>query len=110
MVIGTNTWEFVQGDPIPNSGGLGVVPVPVNQLYVHHLSGRVVLGQGSEGIRRSDVQVPFPDGYGTLSGDEGDASEYYSSSKYAYLICSVICLSNRCYSPKYPINSDLSYY
>lgn len=73
MVIGTNTWEFVQGDPDRE----GVTPVPVNQLYVHHLSGRTVLGQGSEGIRRSDVQIPFPDGYGTLSGDEGDAMIFH---------------------------------
>jgi len=77
VVVGTNTWEFVQGDPIPNSNGQGVTPVPVNQLYVHHLSGRVVLGQGSEGIRRSDVQFPFPEPYGTLTGEEGDAMVFH---------------------------------
>ena len=77
MVIGTNTWEFVEGDPTPNSGGMGVTPVPVNQLYVHHLSGRTVLGQGSEGIRRADVQIPFPEGFGTLTGEEGDAMIFH---------------------------------
>lgn len=30
-VVGTATWEFVSGDPVPDSGGLGgVTPVPVN--------------------------------------------------------------------------------
>jgi len=77
VVIDTATWEFVKGDPIPNSGGMGVVPVPVNQLYVHHLAGSVILGQGSEGIRRSDVQIPFPEPYGTLTGDEGDAMIFH---------------------------------
>ena len=59
VVVGTRTWEFVEGDPIPNSGGMGVIPVPVNQLYIHHLQGRIILGQGAEGIRRSEVDAPF---------------------------------------------------
>ena len=44
VVVGLRTWEFVQDDPVND----GVIPVPINQLYVHHLSGRVVLGQGTE--------------------------------------------------------------
>ena len=59
VVVGTRTWEFVEGDPILNSGGMGVIPVPVNQLYIHHLQGRIILGQGAEGIRRSEVDAPF---------------------------------------------------
>ena len=77
VVVGTRTWEFVSGDPIPNSGGRGVVPVPVNQLYIHHLSGRVILGQGSEGIRRSDVDAPFAAPYGSLTGDEGELMVFH---------------------------------
>lgn len=74
VVVGQRTWEFVSGDPVrDNSGGLGgVTPVPINQLYVHHLSGRVILGQGTEGIRRSAPDAPFAEPFGTLTGDEGD--------------------------------------
>jgi len=71
VVVGTRTWEFVSGDPIPGTVE-GVEPVPINQLYVHHLSGRVILGQGTEGIRRSEPDAPFPTPYGSLTGDEGD--------------------------------------
>ena len=35
VVVGTRTWEFVSGDPIPNSGGLGVEPVSVNQVIIY---------------------------------------------------------------------------
>lgn len=71
VVVGERTWEFVSGNLV--EGTLeGVEPVPVNQLYVHHLSGRVVLGQGTEGVRRSEPDAPFPIPYGALTGDEGD--------------------------------------
>mmetsp|Transcript_32797 Transcript_32797/g.96678 ORF Transcript_32797/g.96678 Transcript_32797/m.96678 type:complete len:894 (-) Transcript_32797:282-2963(-) len=71
VVVGERTWEFVEGDPKPRTLE-GVKPVPINQLYVHHLSGRVILGQGTEGIRRSEPDAPFPVPYGSLTGDEGD--------------------------------------
>ena len=71
VVVGERTWEFVEGDPTPGTLE-GVKPVPINQLYVHHLSGRVILGQGTEGIRRSEPDAPFPVPYGSLTGDEGD--------------------------------------
>lgn len=57
VVVGLRTWEFVQD--VPGAPFGTVEPVPVNQLYVHHLSGRVVLGQGTEGIRRSEPDAPF---------------------------------------------------
>jgi len=55
----------------PNGGDF-VSPVAQNQLYVHHLAGSVVLGQGNEGIRRSEPDSPFPDPYGIVTGDEGE--------------------------------------
>jgi len=57
VVVGLRTWEFVQD--VPGAPFGTVEPVPVNQLYVHHLSGRVILGQGTEGIRRSEPDAPF---------------------------------------------------
>ena len=42
--MGERTWEVVSGDPIEGTLD-GVEAVPVNQMYVHHLLGRVVLGQ-----------------------------------------------------------------
>lgn len=69
VVVGLRTWEFVQDVP----GSDEVLPVPINQLYVHHLSGGVVLGQGTEGIRRSEPDAPYPPPNAVLTGDEGDA-------------------------------------
>lgn len=46
VVVGTRTWEFVSSDPVDGTME-GVVPVPVNEMYIHHLSGSVVLGQVS---------------------------------------------------------------
>merc|ERR1712232_402025 len=84
VVVGQRTWEFVSGDPVileGEDGGIveitGVEPVPINQLYVHHLTGRVVLGQGTEGIRRSAPDEPFPYPYGALTGDEGDTMGFH---------------------------------
>ena len=50
VVIGQRTFEFVEGDPDSEEG---ITPVPINQLYVHHLSGSVVFGQGTEGVRQT---------------------------------------------------------
>jgi len=50
VLLGQITFEFVEGDP--DSEG-GITPVPINQLYVHHLSGSVVFGQGTEGVRQT---------------------------------------------------------
>jgi hypothetical protein len=36
------------------------------------LSGRVILGQGTEGIRRSEPDAPYPEPYGVVTGDEGE--------------------------------------
>lgn len=83
VVVGQRTWEFVSGDPTPpggagSGGGFGgVTPVPINQMYVHHLSGRVILGQGTEGIRRSTPDAPFVKPYGSLTGDEGDLMVFH---------------------------------
>eukprot|EP00808_Paulinella_micropora_P018126 g22576.t1 len=73
VAAGLRTWEFVEQDP---SGG-GVRPVNVNQLYIHHLSGRVVLGQGTEGVRRTAPDAPFPAPYALLTGDEGDSMGFH---------------------------------
>ncbi|KAL3942896.1 MAG: hypothetical protein SGARI_000109 [Bacillariaceae sp.] len=71
VLIGLRTWEFVQ-DVASEDGEMAVEPVPINQLYVHHLSGRVVLGQGTEGIRRSEPDAPYVEPYGVVTGDEGE--------------------------------------
>lgn len=68
VAIGQRTFEFVYD----NVDGEGVIPAPVNQLYVHHLSGRIVFGQGAEGIRQEAPDAPFPQPYTVLSGDEGE--------------------------------------
>lgn len=73
VAVGLRMWEFVQ----PSPDGEGYLPVPVNQLYVHHLSGRVVLGQGAEGIRRSKPDSPYPPPNAVLTGDEGDAMVFH---------------------------------
>lgn len=75
VVVGLRTWEFVQDVPGADDGS--VIPVPINQLYVHHLSGRVVLGQGTEGIRRSAPDAPYPPPNAVLTGDEGDAMIFH---------------------------------
>merc|ERR1719343_80873 len=76
VVVGQRTWEFVEGNPVDGTNE-GVTPVPVNQLYVHHLTGRIVLGQGTEGIRRSKPDEPFPFPYASMTGDEGDAMTFH---------------------------------
>jgi len=75
VVVGQRSWEFVQDVPGATDGS--IEPVPVNQLYVHHLSGRVVLGQGTEGIRRSAPDAPFPPPNAVLTGDEGDSMIFH---------------------------------
>lgn len=72
VLVGLRTWEFVMDTP---EGG--IEPVPINQLYVHHLSGRVILGQGTEGIRRSEPDAPYPPPYGVVTGDEGDTMIFH---------------------------------
>jgi hypothetical protein len=61
VILGTRMWEFVQGPEL--------APVYVNQLYVHHMLGDIIKGNGAEGIRRSDDDARFPSPYGKLSGD-----------------------------------------
>lgn len=72
--VGLRTWEFVAD--IPDGSG-DVVTVPINQLYIHHLAGRVVLGQGTEGVRQSAPDAPFPEPYGLITGDEGDSMVFH---------------------------------
>lgn len=75
VLVGLRTWEFVAD--IPGSANGEVEPVPINQLYVHHLTGRVVLGQGTEGIRRSEPDAPYPAPYGVVTGQEGDSMVFH---------------------------------
>lgn len=67
VALGQRSFEFV-------TGGFeeGIVPIPVNQLYVHHLSGNIVFGQGTESVRRDAPDGPFEEPYAIMSGDEGD--------------------------------------
>mmetsp|Transcript_9242 Transcript_9242/g.13475 ORF Transcript_9242/g.13475 Transcript_9242/m.13475 type:complete len:782 (-) Transcript_9242:237-2582(-) len=66
VLIGTRVWEFVQGD-------IGALePVYVNQLYIHHIAGSVVMGNGAENIRQSEEDAAFPLPFGMLSGDFSD--------------------------------------
>jgi len=74
VVIGQRTFEFVEGDP---DSELGITPVPVNQLYVHHLSGSVVFGQGTEGVRNTAPDAPFPKPYGLFSGEDGNTMIFH---------------------------------
>ncbi|CAB9526116.1 Warthog protein [Seminavis robusta] len=67
VALGQRNFEFVTG-----SFEEGIVPVPVNQLYVHHLSGNIVFGQGAEGLRQDAPDAPFKEPYAIMSGDEGD--------------------------------------
>jgi len=73
VAIGQRTFEFVHD----NIDGEGVIPVPVNQLYVHHLSGNVIFGQGSEGLRQEAPDAPFAQPYALMSGDEGDSMIFH---------------------------------
>jgi len=68
---GLRVWEFVEGDP-EEDGFSGLTPSALNRLYIHHLSGAVVFGQGSEGSRRNNTDTEFPKPYGQVTGDEGD--------------------------------------
>jgi hypothetical protein len=76
VALGLRMWEFVADNSTDTestpSTGSNLQPVPINQLYIHHLSGRVVLGQGTEGVRRSEPDAPFPAPYAAVTGDEGD--------------------------------------
>jgi hypothetical protein len=74
VVIGQRTFEFVSGDPDSEEG---VIPVPVNELYVHHLSGSIVFGQGSEGIRQTAPDAPFPEPYSLFSGEDGNSMIFH---------------------------------
>jgi len=71
VIIGRRTWEFVQGDI--NDLQL----VNVNQLYVHHILGGIVMGNGAESIRRPDEDASFPRPYGRLSGDFDDVMTFH---------------------------------
>jgi hypothetical protein len=68
---GLRIWEFVKGDP-GKDGFSGLTPVPQNQLYVHHLSGTIVFGQGTEGQNNTETDTEFSEPYGMITGDEGD--------------------------------------
>ncbi|KAL9186444.1 hypothetical protein ACHAXT_005682 [Thalassiosira profunda] len=74
VLIGQRTFEFVAGDP---DSAEGIRPVPVNELYVHHLGGSVVFGQGSEGIRQTDPDAPFPEPYSLFSGEDGNSMIFH---------------------------------
>eukprot|EP00928_Gymnodinium_smaydae_P095549 TRINITY_DN8240_c0_g1_i5.p1 TRINITY_DN8240_c0_g1~~TRINITY_DN8240_c0_g1_i5.p1 ORF type:complete len:775 (+),score=117.92 TRINITY_DN8240_c0_g1_i5:216-2327(+) len=65
--LGLRMWEFVTKN---DDGTLSTVPI--NQLYTHHLSGNVVLGQGAEGMAADRPDREFPGNYGMLSGEEDD--------------------------------------
>lgn len=67
VLLGTRVWEFVEGDP--NNGSVGTTPVNVNQLYVHHITGGLVVGNGAQNIRDKLEDGEFPAPYGKLSGD-----------------------------------------
>eukprot|EP00586_Coscinodiscus_wailesii_P006398 CAMPEP_0172490104 /NCGR_PEP_ID=MMETSP1066-20121228/20448_1 /TAXON_ID=671091 /ORGANISM="Coscinodiscus wailesii, Strain CCMP2513" /LENGTH=778 /DNA_ID=CAMNT_0013258417 /DNA_START=99 /DNA_END=2435 /DNA_ORIENTATION=- len=71
VLLGTRMWEFVQGD-LDN-----LKPVHVNQLYVHHIAGSVVLGNGAENIRQSAEDAAFPLPYGMLTGDINDRMTFH---------------------------------
>ena len=75
VLVGLRTWEFVADVPDSTTGE--VEAVPINQLYVHHLTGRVVLGQGTEGVRRSEPDAPYPPPYGVVTGEEGDSMIFH---------------------------------
>jgi len=75
VLMGPRIWEFVQGDP--DEDLMGVEPVNVNQLYVHHILGSVILGNGAESIRRKDEDDAFPMPYGKLTGDFNDIMTFH---------------------------------
>eukprot|EP00587_Corethron_hystrix_P002411 CAMPEP_0113327968 /NCGR_PEP_ID=MMETSP0010_2-20120614/19684_1 /TAXON_ID=216773 ORGANISM="Corethron hystrix, Strain 308" /NCGR_SAMPLE_ID=MMETSP0010_2 /ASSEMBLY_ACC=CAM_ASM_000155 /LENGTH=607 /DNA_ID=CAMNT_0000189095 /DNA_START=28 /DNA_END=1851 /DNA_ORIENTATION=+ /assembly_acc=CAM_ASM_000155 len=66
VLIGTRMWEFVQGDLDD------LRPVEINQLYIHHIAGSVVLGNGAENVRQSEEDAAFSLPLGMLSGDDND--------------------------------------
>lgn len=72
VVLGRRVWEFLQGDDKEN-----LQPVYVNQLYVHHITGGIVMGNGAESIRRYDEDAPFPPPYAKLSGDFNDKMVFH---------------------------------
>jgi len=71
VIVGHRTWEFVQGD----IGDLQ--PVNVNQLYVHHILGGIVMGNGAESINRVDEDAAFKPPYGRLSGEFDDVMTFH---------------------------------
>ena len=71
VVLGRRIWEFVQG------GLDNLQSTPVNQLYIHHILGNVIQGNGAESINRSDEDAPFPFPYGQLTGDFDDIMTFH---------------------------------
>mmetsp|Transcript_32533 Transcript_32533/g.79238 ORF Transcript_32533/g.79238 Transcript_32533/m.79238 type:complete len:860 (+) Transcript_32533:198-2777(+) len=97
VLVGLRTWEFVAD--IPGSTGQVVEPVPINQLYVHHLSGRVILGQGTEGIRQSEPDAPYPEPYGVVTGQEGDSMVFHIIDLREVGDDWLACIECRCNDP-----------
>lgn len=104
VVSGERTWEFVQGDP-EDDGISGVTPVPVNQLYIHHLAGNVILGQGTEGVRRTAPDAPFPPPYGILTGDESNGMIFHIIDLRGVGDSWLACIECRCNSNPVPAGS-----
>jgi hypothetical protein len=74
VLLGKRIWEFVQGDP-DSTDGLQIVNL--NQLYVHHIIGDVVKGNGAESVRRSDEDAAFHQSVGFLTGDTNDVMVFH---------------------------------
>jgi len=66
VLMGLRTWEFVQGDLDD------LQPVELKQLYIHHIAGSVILGNGAENVRQVEEDAPFDLPYGLLSGEIDD--------------------------------------
>jgi len=71
VVLGNRIWEFVMGD-LDN-----LQSAPVKQLYIHHILGDVIQGNGAESINRDDEDASFPFPYGRLTGDFGDIMTFH---------------------------------
>ena len=80
VVLGRRIWEFVEvgvGGNAAAEGEQHLRPAPVNRLYVHHILGSVIQGNGAESINRSDKDTVFPEPYGRLTGDFGDVMTFH---------------------------------
>ncbi|CAB9508494.1 Stress up-regulated Nod 19 [Seminavis robusta] len=66
-------FDFVVDDP----NGEGVTPVPTNQLYIHHLAGRVVFAQGAESMGQAAPDAPFPEPYARFTGNDGGGTIFH---------------------------------